>query len=404
MIQNLLKISFRLLWRDRFFTLLNLAGLAIGLGAALLLMLWVQDELTYDQQHRQGANIARVLTNWDFGGKREWTMSTPAGLAPAAKAEIPEIQEAVRVWQMPPKVLSVNAALFEVQKCLIVDQAFFEVFDFPLLKSDGSKPLSTPNGILITEKLARTLFADADPLGKNLRFDDKLELTVTGVLANPPSNSSIQFSCILPWEPVANQMVRDPKNAFHWGQMSYVSWFLMRPDANREAVAHKLAAIAAKHRPTYEPFWYGLQPIQEVYLDSASFMKYAGKSGDRKTIFVFGLIGLLILGIACINYVNLATARAGNRAKEVGVRKTVGAGKGRLFAQFLSESTLMVLMATGLGVLLAMAALPVFNELSGKDLVRADFFPTCSAARNIWGCLDHLALGRTLPGLFVDPF
>lgn len=404
MIQNLLKISFRLFWRDRFFTLLNLAGLAIGLAAALLLLLWVQDEMTFDQQHRQGANIARVLTNWDFGGKREWTMSTPAGLAPAAKAEIPEIQEAVRIWQMGPRVLSVNAALFEVQKCLIVDQAFFEVFDFPLLKSDGSKPLSTPNGILITEKLARTLFADADPLGKNLRFDNKLELTVTGVLANPPSNSSIQFSCLLPWEPVANQMVRDPKNAFHWGQMSYTSWFLMRPDADREAVAHKLAAIAAKHRPTYEPFWYALQPIQQVYLDSASFMKYAGTSGDRKTIFVFGLIGLLILGIACINYVNLATARAGNRAKEVGVRKTVGAGKGRLFAQFLSESTLMVLMATSFGVLLAMAALPVFNELSGKDLVRADFFQP-AVLRVIFGAaLLTLLLAGLYPAFLLTRF
>lgn len=298
MINNLLKLSLRLLWRDRFFTLLNLSGLAAGLGAALLIMLWVQDELTFDHQHRQGQNIVRVLTNWDFGGNREWTTTTPAGLAPEAKREIPEIQEAVRVWNLHTRTISVNAALFEVKKCLIVDQSFFEVFDFPLIKTDGSIPLTTPNGILITEKLAHTLFADADPLGKTLRLDDKLSLTVTGILANPPSNSSVQFSCLLPWEPIANQMVHDPKNAFHWGQMSYISWFLMRPDADRVAVSHKLAAIAARHRPEYSAFWYALQPLQQVYLDSASFIKFSGSSGDRKTILVFAIIGFLILGIA----------------------------------------------------------------------------------------------------------
>jgi putative ABC transport system permease protein len=373
MIQNLFKITFRQLWRDRFFTVLNLSGLAVGLAAALLIMLWVQDELTFDQHHRQGANIVRVLTNWDFGGTREWTTTTPAGLGPAAKAEIPEIQESARVWQLYEPTLSVNAALFEVRRCLIVDPSLFELFDIKILKSDGSKPLSTPNGILLTEKLARTLFADADPLGKSLRFDDRLDLVVTGILADPPSNSSLQFSCLLPWEPVANQIARDPKNAFHWGQMSYTTWFLMRPDADREGVAHKLAAIAARHRPTYAAFWYALQPLHQVYLDSSSFIKYSGSDGDRKTIFIFSLIGLLILGIACINYVNLATARASKRAKEVGVRKVVGAGSGRLFGQFLAESTLMVGLATVLGVLLAQLALPMFNELSGKTLDRSDF-------------------------------
>lgn len=365
--------TLRALRRDRTYSLLNLLGLGVGLGAALLIMLWVQDELTYDQQHTQGKNIARVLTNWDFGGTREWTTTTPAGLAPEAKAEIPEIQEAVRVWNQGTRTLAVNAALFEAKRCLIVDQAFFDLFDFPLVKSDGSKPLATPNGILITEKLARTLFADADPLGKTVRFDNKLDLTVTGVLKNPPSNSSIQFSCIMPWEPVANQMVRDPKNAFHWGQMSYTSWVLMRPDADREAVGHKLAAIAARHRQNQSQFWYCLQPLHNVYLDSAGFIKYADGSGSRKTISIFGLIGLLILGIACINYVNLATARASNRAKEVGVRKTVGAEKSQLFAQFLSESAIVVMVATIFSVLLALSALPVFNELSGKEFQSADF-------------------------------
>jgi putative ABC transport system permease protein len=370
---NQLRIAFRALRRDRFYAGLNLFGLAIGLGAAMLLLLWVQDELTFDRSHRQGDHIVRVLTNWDFGGNRQWTTTTPAGLAPEAKAQLPEIQEVARVWRLSERTFQVGAAKFGVDQTLIVDRTFLDLFDFPLVKTDGSVPFSTPNGILITEELARTLFADADPLGKTLRFDNKLDLTVTGVLKNPPSNSSIQFSALLPWEPVANQMVRDPKNAFHWGQMNYTTWALVRPDADREAVAHKLAAIAAVHRKEFAPFYYALQPLHQVYLDSGFLGEWSGTGGNRQTILIFGIIGLLILAIACINYVNLATARAASRAREVGVRKCIGAGQGQLFGQLLTESALMVLAATALGATAAMLALPVFNDLSGKDLLPAHF-------------------------------
>ncbi len=375
MLRNNLTHAFRALRRDRTYTILNLAGLAIGLAAAMLVLLWVQDELTFDRSHKQGKNIARVLTNWDFGGERQWTEVTPAGLVPAAKAELPEVQEAVRTWRFYTGTFQIGATMLEAEKAMIVDKAFFEVFDFPVLRSDGSAPLSTPNGILLTETQARKFFADADPLGKTLRFNDKVDLVVTGILKDPPSNSSIQFSCIMPWEPIANQLVRDPKNAFHWGNMSYTSWLLLRPEADREAVAHKLAALVARHRtkPDDGQFWYALQPLQQVYLDSGMLAWDEG-TGNRKTIAVFGLIGLLVLGIACINYVNLATARASTRAKEVGVRKAIGAGKGELFAQFLAESGLLILVATGLAMLLAMSFLPMFNELSGKNFSNEQFF------------------------------
>ncbi len=375
MLRNNLTHAFRALRRDRTYTILNLAGLAIGLAAAMLVLLWVQDELTFDRSHKQGKNIARVLTNWDFGGERQWTEVTPAGLVPAAKAELPEVQEAVRTWRFYTGTFQIGATMLEAEKALIVDKAFFEVFDFPILRSDGSAPLSTPNGILLTETQARKFFADADPLGKTLRFNDKVDLVVTGILKDPPSNSSIQFSCIMPWEPIANQLVRDPKNAFHWGNMSYTSWLLLRPEADREAVAHKLAALVARHRtkPDDGQFWYALQPLQQVYLDSG-MLSWDEGTGNRKTIAVFGLIGLLVLGIACINYVNLATARASTRAKEVGVRKAIGAGKGELFAQFLAESGLLILVATGLAMLLAMGFLPMFNELSGKNFSNEQFF------------------------------
>jgi putative ABC transport system permease protein len=372
MLLSQLKIAFRALCRDRLYSSLNLFGLAIGLGAAMLLSLWVQDELTFDRWHRQGENTVRILTNWNFGGQRQFTPSTPAGLGPEARAQLPEIQEVARVWRLGGRAVQVGAARFEIEKPLVVDRAFFDIFDFPLVQSDGSKPLTTPNGILITEKLARLLFADANPLGKTIRFDNKFDLIVTAVLKNPPSNSSIQFSALMPWEPVANKLVGDPKNAFHWGQMSYTTWALLRPGADREAIAHKLAAIAAANR-TGDPFYYALQPLHQVYLDSDFYFLGSNVGGDRKTVFIFGLIAFFILAIACINYVNLATARAAGRAKEVGVRKCVGAMKGQLFGQFLTESALMVFSATLLGAVFAVFALPVFNELSEKDFLSSDF-------------------------------
>lgn len=406
MLRHHLSFAFRGLRRDRIYTGLNLLGLATGLAAALLVLLWVQDELTFDRFHRQGDNIARVLTNWDFGGERQWTETTPAGLVPAAKAELPEVQEAVRGWRFGMATFQMGATLLEAENALIVDNTFFDLFDFPLLRSDGTKPFQTPNGILLTETLARQFFADADPLGKTVRFNNKVDLVVTGILKDPPSNSSIQFSCLMPWEPVANQMVRDPKESFHWGMMSYTSWFLLRPEADREQLTHKLAALVARHRnkPDDGQFWYAFQPLHQVHLDSEMLSWWSGGGGDRRTIAIFGLIGLLILGIACINYVNLATARASTRAKEVGVRKTVGAGRDELFAQFLAESGLLILVATGLAVVLAQTALPLFNELSGKNLDSAQFLqPT--ALRVIAGtAMLALLLAGIYPALLLTRF
>ncbi len=401
----MLKFTFRALWRDRTYTALNLIGLATGLAAALLVLLWVQDELTFDHSHRQGKNIVRVLTNWEFGSERQLVSVTPAGLVPAAKTELPEVQEAVRVWRSGTRTFQVGPTLLEAENALLVDNAFFEVFDFPLLRSDGSKPLNTPNGILLTETLARKFFADVDPLGKTLRFNDKVDLVVTGILKDPPSNSSIQFSCLMPWEPVANQVAGNPKNAFHWGQMSFTSWFLMRPDADRTVAAHKLAALVARYRedPKYAQFWYALQPLHQVHLDSDLMTPDAG-TGNRSAVSVFGLIGLLVLLIACINYVNLATARASARAKEVGVRKAIGAGRGELFAQFLAESGLLIVVATGLAMLLAVAALPLFNELSGKNFQPDQFLRPESWRMVVAAAAFSLLLAGIYPALLLTRF
>ncbi|HRI62113.1 MAG TPA: FtsX-like permease family protein, partial [Saprospiraceae bacterium] len=235
----------------------------------------------------------------------------------------------------------------------------------------------------------------------------KIDLVVTGILKDPPSNSSIQFSCLMPWEPVANQMVRDPKQAFHWGMMSYTTWFLLRPEADRTALAHKLAALVARHRnqPDDGQFWYALQPLHSVYLDSG-MLSWASEdgAGDRKTIAVFGLIGLLVLAIACINYVNLATARASTRAREVGVRKAIGAGRGELFSQFLAESALLILAATVLSMLLAMAFLPTFNELSGKNFNSNQLFQP-DALRVVAGAAAiALLLAGIYPALLLTRF
>lgn len=404
MLQHYFRQSLRALSRDRLYTLLNLSGLAVGLAAALLVLLWVQDELTYDGFHRQGQNIYRILTNWNFGGARQWTAVTPAGLAPEAKANLPEVQDVARTWRIGNRTIQINATMIEAKDCVVADKSLFDMFDFPLVKTDGSAPLTHPNGILLTEKLARQCFADADPLGKTLRLDNKIELVVTGILKDLPDNSSIKFSCLLPWEPLAEKIAGNPRN-FGWGNMSYASWFLLRPDADVRALEHKLSELVNKHRneTPENQFWYMAQPLRQVYLDSG-FVQHAMNTGNRQTILIFGWIGFLILLIACINYVNLVTARATNRAREVGVRKSVGAARGQLFGQFMMESALLILGATALAALLAVGVLPAFNELSGKTFTPDQFLEPVVLRVIGATALSALLLAGIYPALLLIRF
>ncbi|MCC6461778.1 MAG: ABC transporter permease [Saprospiraceae bacterium] len=362
---NSLNIAFRSLRRERFFTLLNISGLAAGLAAAVLLLLWVQDELSFDRFHSRSDRIYRVLTNWQFDDDREWIAQTPAPLVEEGRASIPEAAQMARTWRLASQTIFYGAARTEMEKMLIVENGFFRSFDFPFLKGNAATALADPKNIVCTEKAAREIFGELPEIGEIVRVGEKGEFRLGGILYDLPSNSSLNFNCLIPWEGNAVRFARRPENAFSWSQFNFTAWVLLRPEASPASAAAKFSAIAAPHRSGDESIFFALQNIRDIHLYS-TFLRWGG-SGNLQTIRIAAIIALLILSIACINYVNLTAARSAQRARAIGIRKTIGATRWHLFRQSMLESGLTVGMAALLAVVLVQLALPYFEEFSGKD-------------------------------------
>lgn len=373
MIQNLFKIALRLLWRDRFFSLLNISGLALGLTAAIFMFLWVHDELTFDQFHSRKDRIYRVVTNWQFGEEREWTSSIPAPLKDEAMAATPGIEHMVRTFNLGEETFQVGPNKASIEKVILAENGFLEIFDFPFLVGSAQTALDEPGNVVLTEAAAIKIFGTIPPLGATVRHPDKGEYVVGGILKNLPTNSSLDFDAIMPWESNILKFIRNPKYAFNWGQINFGCWVQLRPDADAAAVASNFSAISSKFRDADSGFYFALQNVQDIHLYS-DFLRWKNDNGSLGAIRLVGLIGLIVLIIACINYVNLTTARAHGRAKSIGIRQTIGAGKGHLFAIAMGESALTILAAMALSAIMIWLALPAFEELGGKAFTRAQIF------------------------------
>lgn len=392
MIQNLLKISFRLLWRDRFFTLLNVAGLAVGMTAAVFMFLWAKDELSFDQAHSKSDRIYRVLTNWKFDQQREYTSSCSAPLTDEARNTVPGIDLMLRTWSLGEETFVVGANRTSLEKVIAAEAGFFQMFDFPFLLGNAQTALSSPDNILLTETAAIKIFGKIPELGTPLKHADKGTYQVAGILRDLPTNSTLQFDALLPWETNVQKFSWNPKNAFNWGQINFPTWILLRPDADASAVASRLSEIAGRYRTGDEAFYYSLQNIRDIHLYSG-FLRW-GSSGSLMTVRTVGIIGLLVLLIACINYVNLTIARSGSRARNVGIRQVIGASRSGLFGQSMIESGLTVLAATLLATLLTWTALPLFEKIGGKDFTPAQIFsPQTFAVFGLTALLAWMASG-----------
>ncbi len=372
MIQNLFKISFRLLWRDRFFTLLNVAGLAVGMSAAVFMFLWANDELTFDHAHSKGDRIYRVLTNWKFGEEREYTSSCSAPLTDEARNTVPGIDLMLRTWNLGEQTFVVGANRVALEKVFVAENGFFQMFDFPFLLGNAQTALSSPNNVVMTESAAIKIFGKIPELGTQVNHSKKGSFQIAGILRDLPTNSTIQFDALLPWETNVQKFAWNPKTAFNWGQINYPTWVLLRPDANTSEVASRLSETAGRFRSGDDAFYYALQKIRDIHLYSG-FIRW-GSYGSLLTVRTVALIGLMVLLIACINYVNLTIARTVARARNVGIRQAIGASKSHLFAQSMMESGLTVLAATFLATVLTWVALPFFEKIGGKDFTLAQIF------------------------------
>lgn len=365
MIKNYLTIGLRNLQRNLSYTIINVLGLAVGMAACLLIGLYVGDELSYDDFHAKGNRIHMMGVDNSYFGR---SMATPYPLASMMEASLPAVEHALRtVWRGDIPVQRPGQAMQAGRQLLFADSTFFQVFDFPLIRGHGNDVLNRPDGVVIIESTARDLFGGSDPMGEVLLVDvqdSTYTLTVHGLIEDVPKNSTIQFDVLVPLSLLeANQ--RDPEA---WGRRMFLTYALLNQPLSPDVLAAQTqrAAEAALGDADREPPSFFSIPLTELYLSDLHSTE--GFRGQQRYLYIFGSVALFILLIAAINYVNLVTAQAQRRAKEVGVRKTMGSGRGQLAFQFLSESFLIIMMALVMALGLTVLVLPVFNASFGTEL------------------------------------
>ncbi len=365
MIGNYIKIAIRNIKKQKTNSFINITGLAVGMACSLLILLWVQDELSYDAFHVQGDRIYRVVQEVSQTTGTQDLCRTPGNLGPFLKETYPEIMASARCWSADES-FSVQAKAFKAS-AFYVDDDFFRIFSFPLVEGDPATALTEPNALVLTQRAAHRLFGDEHPMGKIVRSRFGEDYQVTGILQNIPENSHLQFDYILSFK--------------HFGLFSNDEWaifdnplytyVLLDRRASRTAVDGKIAPVITDHAPEVETRLY-LQPLRSVYRHSHYLGDLPGL-GDIRYVAIFTVIAVFVLLIACINFINLTTARSVNRLREIGLRKVVGARRIQLIQQFFMETWMLTVLAMILAIGLVILFLPQFNLLAEKNL---DLNPT----------------------------
>lgn len=358
--KNYVKIAWRNLTRYKGFTFINVIGLTLGLLFALLIALWVQDELRFDRFHANGDRLYRINSNlfWSEGEPNTSSM-TPGPLEDALEAQIPEITSVVKTSYSNESLFSVGEKVAK-EDGFYASPDFLEMLSFPLLAGDVNKALTSPASIVISETMALKFFGTTDVVGKTIQMDKEENLMISGVVADVPAHSTIRFNWVRPFEVFAKSNTW----ADTWGNFSFYTYALLRPGADLVVVQEKIRQIGNLKNHKAEVF---LQPLAESYL----YSKYTnGKpdGGRIEYVRLFSAIAIFVLLLACINFMNLATARAAQRAREIGIRKVVGANRFSLMGQFMGEAILVTLLALVLAVGIAHLVLPGFNDLFNKEL------------------------------------
>jgi putative ABC transport system permease protein len=367
MLKNYFKTAWRNLFRNKFYSFINIAGLTAGLAIGILILLWVQDELSFDGFHKNADNIYRVELFGGTGASKQIWESTVAPIGPLAKQELTDVQDQVRItpnWFF--SLYKYKEKVFGEQNVAFADPSLFSVFDFPLVKGNTAKPFANDNAVVITQKTAQKYFGAEDPIGKVIVAEGKENFTVSGVIKDFPLNSSINFDMIMPmsyrikWLMVNNKMDENT----NFSNYSYQTYFKLKPGTSLKKLSTDLFNIHIKHRAEDTDADYLLLPINKQHLYNAD-----GTDHGIQTVRMFAIIALVILLIACINYVNLSTARSLLRAKEISMRKIIGAAKIQLFMQFLAETALLFFIASLFALFAIYLLMPVFNQFADKQLV-----------------------------------
>jgi len=365
MFKNYLRTAFRNLWRHKGFSLLNIIGLTIGITAFFLIFLYVCFEMSYDSFHSKEERIYRLVSDAKTPSETLHYNAPPVPVTAHIKQEFPEIQSVTRLTLGDSWMVIRGDRVFSVENVATADTNFFKVFDFPLLKGDRNTVLKYPNSVVLCESEAKKFFGNENPIGQSLTMTRiKLHGTVTGLMKDFPENSHLKINMIF----AADTLNADESQ--QWDNYGYNTYLLLSPNTNAAAFQAKLPAFmqrigGAELRKTQTKPILFLEPLKDIYLYST---RDGSAKGNITNVRIFAIIGAFILLIAGINFVNLTTARSGERAKEVGIRKVVGASRPMLARQFICESIILSLIACVLSAALSALLLPAFNHLAGKEI------------------------------------
>ncbi|MBS0028427.1 ABC transporter permease [Chitinophaga sp. 22321] len=362
MIKNYFRIAWRSLERSRFFAALNIAGLAFGMAVCMFILCWVADEYSVDKFHTNGKNMFRLHVNADWGGLRTLT-TTPVVLGDEVKNSFPEITADVKVRTYEANKLFKTGGKSGIEKRMMyATPNFLQEFDYPLVAGDKRTALTQPNSIVLTAALAQKYYGNSNPIGKIISLDDGKSLQVTAVISNVPANSSLQFDFILPFA----LTLQDDPWLLRPGSYSIFNYMVIRPGTDIAQLTAKIQQNYKRLHPEQKnELW--LQPFQDIYLhEKYENGKVAG--GRIEYVRLFFITAIIVLAIACINFMNLSTAQASRRAREVGVRKSLGATHSSLILQFTGEALLMAAIAAIIAGVAVWLLMPVFNNFTGKHI------------------------------------
>ncbi|MEO9482251.1 MAG: FtsX-like permease family protein [Ekhidna sp.] len=372
MFKNYFKITYRNFIKQKIYSALNISGLAIGLACSILIFIYISDELSYDKFHSKSDRIYRVLEKFESEGVGEHSASLPFPTGPALKNDFErQVAHSVRFFnfQSPSLALANKAAEkgFNESNIFFADSTFFDVFDFDLLTGNKETALDEPNSILITKSMVKKYFVDEDPIGKTLELQGSQNLMVTGVLEDAPKNAHFTFDFIVSFSTLKNNFGGRYPTTWYWNPCW--TYIVLEENITAEDFSSQFPDFVQKYFPDFikDDIVLQLQPIEDIHLTSKLDYEIAANS-DMKNVYIFGMVAVFVLIIAAINFINLSTARANKRAKEVGVRKSLGSGRSQLINQFIFESILLTFTSLIIGVAIVLLILPAFNELTEKSV------------------------------------
>ena len=379
MFKNYIKTAWRNLAKNKTFSIINIVGLSVGISVCFIIMLFIQDELSYDKFNKDSDRIVRVVFKANINGGKINEANVMPPVAKSMKNDYAEVEDATRLHSTYPPKITYGDKIFKEQRLAFVDANFFHVFTLPFIKGNVKTALLQPHTVVITKETASKFFGNEEAIGKVITFNnyDNALYKITGVIDNIPSNSHFHYDLFASMESVPDA------KANTWMSSNYFTYLVLKKGYDYKNLEAKLPAMVEKYmgpeilkdmgmslsqfRTKGNELGFALQPLTDIHLYSHSNAELEA-GGDAKYVYIFGAIAIFMLVIACINFINLSTAGAARRAKEVGVRKVIGSGRGELIKQFLTESVLLTLFALLISAILIKLALPVFNNLSAKSL------------------------------------